>query len=292
MDKAYFNQLEQNFIKAKKKNYKCMYCKNTNAINSHFAPKVNWLSKIAQNSKLYHIERRHFCEESSSYFSFVKKGLNNMLCNDIFCSYHDYELFKNIDNGNANYDSYQVRIKIFYRNICAVLRQSEINIEGLKMCIDSLNRLPALSNEYAIQNLLTPYKSFLEKEIESHANDGMFMFRLFTFEKIEICASNICFYDDNIPFSVNIFPYDEKYTAILVGFIKNNNSIYLNKFLDLWKKKSDFKKNLTYFITTFPENWAMSQKLYESICPIKRSEYLQKLQSQSQIYDEDWCLFD
>lgn len=291
MDKAYFNQLEQNFIKAKKKNYKCMYCNKTNAINSHFAPKVNWLSQITQNSKLYHVERRHFCEESSSFFCFAEKGLNNMLCQYIFCSFHDYKLFENIDNGNPNYDSYQVRIRVFYRNICAVLRQSEINIEGLNMCTKSPIALPALNKENDIQKLLTPYKSILEQEINSNVNDGQFLFKLFTFERVDICASNIIYYEDNVPISINIFPY-KKNTAVLIGYKNYIESDYISKFIDLWGKTEDFKKNLTYFMVISPENWAISKQLYDSITPQKRNDYLHYLQNPTQPYNENFNLFE
>lgn len=275
---------------------------NKKPIFSHFASQSIWLKNIDNQGKYYCIERTNLFYQDRLPLSLKEKGIKEVMGIHLFCQEHDSSIFKNIETDSVDYNDYRTQALLCYRTICACIRQCDVNIEIFKKInlISQSNVVPAIKSENSIKTTYKYYRDFLWFEYEN--NSANMEFKLFRFEKIDVCISNICCYENDVQiegkghqpyFIVNVFPINEDETGLLIGYIKAEKSNMIQAYLDLWHKPSSVKEALTYHMISFPENWVISKTLYNSLSKSKIKEFEKFITNRDEFIKADnFSLFD
>lgn len=239
-------------------------------INSHFAPKKQWLVQLGGNF-YYRLERAQFYRDPIPSFKFKKRGSKEVMSLQMFCKEHDDVLFSSIEKSHVvDYTDEEVQRLISYRTVCAVLRQSEINRD----IFEQLGRVDGVLAELLVQDKYWKLKNILQK-----ATQNSFVFELVEHDFIGICVSNIWEYiGEGSGLIVNVFPnsLNSARMNILIAYKRDEYRLLVDK-INLLKDKRNIKRNLTYFMISFPENWVMSENLYDSIAGDKVDLFLRYL---------------
>lgn len=289
-------EIEKSIKKAFERDRKCHVdgC-NEKSINSHFASRATFLSKISASKHYYCIRRTPLYDQSRSFtFDFEKKGITQVMSIQLFCSKHDNNLFAKLDDKTIDYKLHSTRILLSYRTVCAAIRQWQNNLDAFT------NIGPTRTEELLIEkntiDIYSKYKEALWNEYRTSDNRE-FEFNFFLFERVDVCVSHITAYESNsgldTHFTVNIFPYGSNQTAVLIGYPKNNTDENLGRFVDFWRR-NPFKEGLTYYMISFPENWVISAELYQTIAPSKIEAFKTFISDRDSWtrYKEPFSLFD
>lgn len=297
------DKMEGIFRNTSKKPCNCMIINcNKKTVFSHFASQSRWLKKIDEQGKFYCIERTNLFYTDRFPLSLTEKGIKEIMGIHLFCQEHDSSIFKDIETGNVDYNDYRTQTLLCYRTVCACIRQCDVNIEIFKKIdlISQLNADVAIKIENSIKTTYIDYKDLLWSECKN--NSSNMEFELFRFEKIDVCISNICCYENDAKvegknhqpyFIVNVFPINENETGVLIGYIKVEKSKMIQDYLNLWDKSLSFKETLTYHMISFPENWVVSKTLYNSISKSKIYEFEKFITNRNEfIKANNFSLFD
>ncbi|OAV45073.1 hypothetical protein [Lewinella sp. 4G2] len=282
--------------KNKKKKRKCLApeCYAT-AINSHLLQKKGILSQLQKDGKISVLGHNSFFS-LKNFLKIETVGLNAAMSLNLFCSYHDDDLFSEVEKRDFNEYEYQTQLLFSYRSVCCELRKKQIQFENTsEVCRNE--RMTQLSNEDALNNMivlstgfqmgirdLLIFKSALERDLYYDEEDS-FQFYTYTFNKLGVCCSaffsptNI--YTDPIQFDpfdgiiVNVFPHNNK-TTIIIGYHKSFNSPwitdYCNKFGHM--TELDFEYAISNLLIKRCETWAMSPYLLQSMSEKKKQQLL------------------
>lgn len=296
-------KMERIFRNTPKKSCNCMISNcNKKTIFSHFAPQSKWLKNIDKQGKYYCIERTNSFYTDRFPLSLTEKGIKEVMGIHLFCQEHDSSIFKNIEAENVDYNDYRTQTLLCYRTVCACIRQCDVNIEIFKKIelISQLNAEIEIKLENSIKTTYIDYKDFLWSEYKN--NSANMEFKLFRFEKIDVCISNICYYENDVKvegkdyqpcFIVNVFPINENETGVLIGYVKVEKSNMIQDYLNLWYKPLSFKEILTYHMISFPENWVISKTLYDSISKSKINQFEKFVTNRNEFIKADnFSLFD
>lgn len=220
----------------------CGKCKEI-AINSHLIQQNGLLSNISEDGHLVELKMvdANKWNKNEKPLAFKKVGIKQALSHKIFCPFHDTNLFKAIEDQNANFENLQAFLLFSYRAVCAEIRKKLfvieehnrlINANTLDGIIDKDNlKLIVNGNELGIKDLNILKKSF-EDEIEN--NTLQYTFYSYHYPRTEIYASSV-FSATDIDYPPNdgeedleniflhILPLVNE-TLILVGYNNNYSS--------------------------------------------------------------------
>lgn len=160
-------------IKNYRSNGKCMYCEcNNDSIDSHTISKEGSLSTISIDREVgYFDSRREGLERSIQY---KKVNINNATTFKGFCSKHDNELFKYIDNNSKIKTGKEILLQA-YRSICRsffdegyykfLVPEETLNAEQIRKYLRLSEEKIDIDN-LSDSQIMSMYKSCFDKEKE------------------------------------------------------------------------------------------------------------------------------
>lgn len=272
--------------KSRKRKRNCfVYNCQKKTINSHVLWKSGILKPISTNSHLMELNIQKRIRNDK--MKFVPSGLKEILSFKGFCSYHDNEIFKHIENKNATFETLKNQILVSVRGVYHEIRKKEINIDWYK-CVLEENVLPFdeqkefLRNEIYIHELGIKDLAFFAGELnkEYRNPNGRFVFKYYEFDEIPIVASTLfnteslqTMQSDNLmnedwednPLNTilfSFFPFKGK-SIMIIGFHSNylQNLKTVNKISSL--SENDLLKFLSDILIERIESWACSFDFYE-----------------------------
>ncbi|CDA10669.1 hypothetical protein [Intestinibacter bartlettii] len=301
----------ENKLKKHRSKGKCMYnsC-NNNSIDSHTIPKEESLNSIAVNRKVGHfISKRNAFNKEIQY---KESDINNVTTFKGFCSKHDNELFKCIDN-NPNIKTGKEILLQAYRSICksvfdeASYKVIEVpqfsEIHPLSMYHVFKDILDSASNEYSknlsrIHKVLLKYKDSLENDIKNNfANISIEKINSSETQIIKTSDKNITilyhWFNWRIPvslFNYHAFGFDGSLSGILnFTYIPYQNSseafwIFLDKDFHIfdkpWKWFISKKINTLNVIESSmmtSEFWCISPKVIETLPETRKNIFFKDM---------------
>lgn len=270
------------------KNWKCIIenCEEK-SINSHFLQRNGILNMLTENQHLIEVKASNafYFEKNKSIVDFKKIGIHNALSINLFCSHHDTEIFKNIEQISADFSTYESFLLLSYRITCAELRKKEMQLEIYKRISNSksLERILDLDYTYRYINGLILGISDLNKIKELFEQELFllqlehFKFHIFRYPRIDIYASAIFSpNEDEVANSekedqlenlyIHILPRENE-TLILIGYHKNYCNQWMKDFALSWRDldTNSLQIKLSELLACRIENWGMSQKLFNKI---------------------------
>lgn len=266
------------------------------AINSHLLQRNGILNSITDNGHLMEVRTAHIFKwkKDNPPVEFKKVGINNALSQHIFCSQHDTDLFKSIEQNNIDLDSYKTFLLLSYRATCSELRKKEIAGKEFYRFKES-RTLPMKLTDYAVQFLsqneearkeLKFYNEQLINELKDVSN-GNFTFYHFEYDLMDIYASSIVTMDgrqfignDEILHNlfIHIIPYNGK-LHIITGYHNNYCNEELIDYVESWESLSveELQRKLTHLFIFKIENWGLSVGLYKAIKQGKIEQFMDNL---------------
>lgn len=170
-------------------------CENQ-AIKSHVLQKNGLLNKITDNNNhLYEVKRLNF---PSPHFSIRKEGINQAMSFYGFCSHHDSEIFREIENEYFDLNSYRSLALLSYRSILKEYREKEIAIDvytraSKSSLLKGYFDLDEILVKIQAETLLLWDLEFLLASItEDLASDSEhFTFATISTRSLDVCASAV-----------------------------------------------------------------------------------------------------
>lgn len=302
----------------KKKQWDCLRddC-NEVAINSHLVQRNGLLSNIAVDGHLIELKMvdAYKWDKKRLPIEFRRVGIKHALAYKVFCNRHDTEVFRNIEGGNTDFESYESFLLFSYRAVCAEISKKRFVVEKYKRVVNSniLNgkvdketiKLAVEGNETGIQNLRV-IKQELESEIET--NGGRFTFYFFKYPKVFVYASAV-FSATDIDFQrkddaqdleniyIHILPLVNE-TLILVGYHNDHTSSDTIEYCKSWEKLSEEELNfkLTGLFSSNIENWGISPDLFKTLKQKNITKYINLIKKNVSYFgisrESDFNLFE
>ncbi|WP_411812319.1 hypothetical protein ACLB9Y_03965 [Chryseobacterium scophthalmum] len=271
--------------KAKKKIKKCYFpgC-NEKSINSHILQKNGILSQISKNSHVWEKKINQFSKEN---FFFEESGLNNVFAFNCFCSHHDKELFKKIEDNTIDFNDYESCLLFTLRTLYNEIYRKEILVEQIKFLMKS-NKSSEMNLEFLLEFMkqqLLGIKDLQEneKDIWTDYINGTenFIFQYREITKIDICLCAFYNYETTSEMHdykltkgkdmerisevfINFFPYNNK-SILLMGYNKKDEK-KLKPYVNTFFKESEAKvqTKITNLLMFACETWVVSEKLYKT----------------------------
>lgn len=313
------NEFGEILNRVKRKTWSCIEygCEN-HAINSHLLQRNGILNYVAENGKVVMIEPISIfgLNNQNSPIEFKKIGIKEALSYDVFCSHHDVELFKEIEDGHFDSNNYRHCALFYYRTISAESRLKEIEIEKYEAMLDSevFNEfVPSLDMQliYGQKLMMTysrmeidAYRSWIYDDL--HNNTENFIFESFEIPINGIFASTISslFLTENELTSLDIPQYlfiqiipKETNSLIMFGYHKQHKHVQYESYIERWRSVT--KDNIGYMLTGLliqSNQWGMSPSLYERLAPTNidkyKSLFLDDCRSLNQTPNESFNLFE
>ena len=263
----------------------CLYpnC-NNHSINSHLLQRNGILNNISENKHVYQFRANHqinVVPKKQAGFELIsdKKAMTFLG----FCSLHDNDIFKHIEDGTYNFSDYKSKILFTYRAFCNEYRKKEIVIDFYQRCLKSNTIDEYIDKEYFQAILKNTINGFSDlKKYVDYCYDELvnpnenFVFIEYEFEKFPFCASSVFspveFNELNETktlmnvLAVHVIPLPNK-LKIIFGYHKNHfdNWIldYINSYSNI--ERPQLLAKLSDLITSRIETWAISQTVYKSI---------------------------
>lgn len=305
--------------KTKNRKRKCLVsdCQQR-SINSHLLQRRGILSEITREGKIVSLGHDSLYNGGTLKLDLI--GLNAGMSLNLFCGFHDNDLFDEIEKKEFDESDYIVQLLFAYRSICCELRKKEIQYENLSISIDN-KRLKQIANLDWLKNMKVVKEGFRlgikdlslfkkEAEIDLYSedmSDSRFRFYSYDFERIDVCCSAMFSPTNTItkelqeePFSavfVNIFPYRNR-TIIILGYHVEYDSIWIKNYCEKFDgmNLNSFKLEISNILIKRCETWAISPQLYDKIDNVKRgrilSEFRQDLENLDEDMNSDLNIFD
>lgn len=285
--------------KARKKKKKCIVenCIN-NAVNSHVLWKAGILQPISTNSHLMEINSQKWTGFSKP--EFVSTGLNKILSFTGFCSCHDSELFKSIENWDVDFTHIRNQILVSIRGLAHENRKKEINIDFFKSILkENIFLRDMLENQIHMHNLgIKDFDFYIDELSKEYVKStGKFVFKYYEIDTIiPIVASTVFSVDsfktmginhftknnwESEPLNTvifNFFPFNGKSITIIgfpSTFLENLNII--NKINSY--SKEDFMKLISDILIQRVESWACSFEFYNRCIKPNEKRILSEFQN-------------
>lgn len=254
------------------------------SINSHILQKNGILSSIAPSRHLMWHGVDHFQE---GMMKFIKTGINDAYSFNCFCSEHDSELFKPIEQGVIDFDNYRNMLLFTIRTLYNEKFRKLVNIKLYELLVqshperyDTMQR-KVMNDTRESEKLglidLEKTEKVIWDDFYNHTESFNFQHKFMPIQ--EICMSAFFNYETTYEFQdylkehgqhmpessdifVNFFPYQGK-SVYSMGYEKKNEmklKPYVNSYFKESEKKLERKiSNLLLFRC---ETWVCSEKLY------------------------------
>lgn len=270
------------FTKAQSKQRKCFVegCLE-NAISSHLLQKNGTLSLIAKNR---HVWQTSYNKFPKGNYTLKQVGINNALTFKGFCNHHDTEIFRQVENGEIDFDNYKNLLLLSYRAVLKEFRDKEIMNDCFGMLLKQIEDkrirpsfdAMMLANQYLMWDLEYDM-GCINEDLDS--GSSAFHFEVFSLPKLEIscsaCFSLVSFADslvetekglkknEPIPAVImNLIPHRDG-TKLILGYnliSKKYLGEPISKFRDL--ETEGLLKVVSDFIIRSVEIWACSDRFY------------------------------
>ncbi len=260
------------FEKMKKHAWTCMAPNCTEkSINSHVLQKNGILSQIAFNQHIIEVKPLSIWEmDELSVFKYQEIGVNDGFSFPGFCSFHDSEIFKDIESNTVDLDSYRTQCLFSYRGLCQEIKRKE----QVELFLNDLLGIREKFSVIDVGQIFEDYKYGLSLGIRN----------LTFFKNLEVCTSapiNIQEPNEKAPESmeeydnlynvqnkklpttfVNIFPTATD-SIWIVGEHKEYRSSYTSRLIN-----TDYEEALSELFILRMEYWCMSHSFfYKNINP-------------------------
>ena len=272
--------------KSNKKEWICLagQCDKV-SINSHFLQKNGILKNLADQGFLVETkltDPNHW--KKTGPIEFKKIGINQALSLNVFCSNHDSNIFKSIEDFDSDLTSFKSFLLFSYRVTCAEVRKKQIHLDSYTQILED-ERLDGKIKKEKIESYcngfyvgciqLVRIKFIFEDEIRKNSNS--FIYYSHVYEKIDVYASAIFspIDDDEFNFDefeqlqnvyIHVIPRVQD-TLILVGYHKDYSTPWTESYVKSWGglSRTELEFKLTDLFAERIENWGMSNRLYKEL---------------------------
>lgn len=318
-DRIIQNECGKIFERVKHRHWSCIeYGCNDTAINSHLLQRNGILNYVAEEGKVVMLILKSIFgyKNSDSFIKFQKLGLKEALSHDVFCSQHDTNIFKEIEDGRIDYDNYRHCTLFCYRSLCAEIRMKEMEIEKYKLMLNSdiLNekvfygKMMLLAQQEVMMEVgkmeNEAYRSWLYEDL--HNNSESFVFKSFEIpiKGIFASAASSMFMTEKEYKSpdlmdllfIQIIPQKEN-SRIMFGYHKQHANKNYEPYIERWRnvKKEEIGFMLTGILIQLL-HWGMSPSLFAKLLPQNIEKYyslcIEDYLSQNQYPNESFNLFE
>lgn len=217
----------KHWTKALKNDYKC-YCQGCDnlAINSHILQKNGILNEIKENGQIVMSIVNYM---DTKKFPFKEIGINKAYTFKGFCSTHDKDIFKPIEDCEIDFDDYKTQLLFVYRTIMDERRRKEILIDYFNRIINDdffsddsiyLSSLKIEQQNYR-QDIaeIDILKNSLLSDLDTTSQS--FTFYVKETPKQDVCISSLFTYQNisNVCYDIiiNYFPI-ENCSILIIGY--------------------------------------------------------------------------
>lgn len=277
---------QESFIDKQKWECMCPGCCER-AINSHLLQRNGILNHIAKNGHLYEIRREDFFKWHTNGPVKIKKiGIQQALSFPLFCSKHDTEIYKPIEESVVDFDDYKSQLLFSYRAACSELFKKRSNQIRYEFLPEGCAKNESIEGtEKGIKDLLY-YKYLFEDELKK--SQGKFSFLHVSYPFIGVCASAAVSYEP-IDFDkersvmiavkkkvwdgffINVIPQKES-LEVIIGYHNNHVNSDMLRYIESWKGLSfnKLQNKLTDLFCAKIESWSMSPDVFEHMSEGKK----------------------
>lgn len=257
-----------------------------NAINSHLIQQNGILRNITKDNHFIEakLSNPHTWDANKPPITFKRIGITNALSLKIFCSKHDSELFRPIENSSQNFETYESFLLFSYRSTSAELRKKEIEIERCNRLLNSnILKERAIAHGYndrllglklGFGDILSLKNDFEEELIDMR---DRYTFCTIRYPKFEVYASTFFSANDieeNVEspthhlesIYLHLLPLKDEF-LILIGYHNDYKPHGVDLYIESWKNLSrvNLEKKITTLFLMSSENWGISTELFKQI---------------------------
>lgn len=236
--------------------YKCC-CPDCNeyAIKSHLIQRHPVLEALTDGrNKVLQFEPNWEDARSGrrNLYSLKMRGINDAMQYRLFCSKHDFELFKELEKNNSIPDSKRDCLLLAYRAACSVRHQEEMRLR----LYDYKNKQdPNGVNDSWLKNsqaFIRRMDAVIENICEAiNGDDGSYLFRLIAMPYIPVAASDCIVDEEDYVAHVMEEEYRKPLNCYFVNLIPDKNRLLLLLGCDArYDRDGEYEK----IITEFPAN--------------------------------------
>lgn len=278
------------------------------AIQSHVIQR-RILENIADAGHIYLIENHLY----DPLKIIRKKGISKSFTFSLFCSKHDSEFFKLIEQEQVDWTDYCNNLRLAYRTIVCELAKKELIVQRHYKLLNRIEfmtdfdnnqvqELKRLTDEFEwgiadlgfykndiLNDLNLGHRNWEFYHIQSPINFGVAANAFYTPFPSNWQTSG--FYTDSKPLPavlVNVLP-TKHCTHVLLGKCSVLTSTWIDNYISKWMKAdSDEVKNLiTDLITARTELWALNPSFFETLNPKTRQEFEDFWHQHGTHYEQD-----
>lgn len=277
------------------------------AINSHLVQQNGILNNISSKGHLVELKLTDTNKwgNKSPLLEFCSVGIKQALSHKVFCNKHDSSLFKEIENKESNFESYNAFLLFCYRAACAEIAKKRLEIEKDRRIINA-NTLDGKINKKALSLRLNSfeegvyYLKILKEELEAEleGNSDKFTFFAYRYPCSGVYASAIFsaantgmlanLHDELRNIYIHILPLVD-YTLILIGFNNNYTSDLIKSYCKSWNNLNleELQIKLSNLFTYNIENWGMAPDLFYQLKPEIKDKFISLASQNSLSYGLD-----
>lgn len=257
------------------------------AINSHLLQRNGILNHITKDGHLYELRSEDFFKWHTNGPLKIKKiGIQQALSYPLFCSKHDTEIFKPIEESAVNFDDYKSQLLFSYRAACSELFKKRSNKIRYSFLPEGDVKNESMAGAKNGEKDLLYYKYLFEEELRKPMRKFSFLHVSYPF--IGVCASAavdyepIDFYDERSVktavkkkvwdgFFINVIPQKES-LEIIIGYHNNHVNSDMLRYIESWEGMpfDRLQKKLTDLLCARIETWSMSPDVFEHMSEGKK----------------------
>lgn len=254
---------------------------NKSSINSHILQQNGILTELEENGHVMQMEMNPF--ESDIHF-FKRTGINKAFSFKCFCTYHDTELFKNIETKEIDFSVYRNNLLFTLRTKYNEKFRKMVNARMREILIEKHSDIFNVAHLEGINEQEKLGISDIEKTEKIIWNDLInnqesFVFLIREINKIPLCLSAFYNYEttrelneyiringkdrENVSdIFINVFPYLGK-TKFMMGYKKKDEKT-VKQYVNSVFKESEKRllSKLTNLLLFQCETWITSESFY------------------------------
>lgn len=303
------HRLNLTFLKTKNTKRICSVkgCEKT-AINSHILQKNGILNCISEENHVRLLSHDFF---KDNLVFFKRVGVNEAFTFKGFCSEHDSEIFKPIENNEIDFEDYNNQLLFAYRTILNELVKKNINIEWrkrqssddiLKNIIDidilreanEQERLGIEDIQYVLNKINEDFKGTSKQfvfKVRYVSSNNVCLASHFTFESVRTRSENISKTGKDLERLTNIFvsyfPLEGE-NVFMIGYLKeceDRCGKFVQDFFDC--NEDILKKKISNLLLCRCEMWTCSETFYQTKILPQEKKIIEIIENSSISIDED-----
>lgn len=255
------------------------------AIRSHLLQRKGIVSNLTEDNHLMEFRVKHISRQGpSNNWEFAREGVKRAFWEPLYCSQHDTDLFRSIEQGPVDFTKYRSQMLFLYRALCSELRKKVIVLEKQRRFLGAHTLAGIIDAEYiesaikgtelGIQDL---ERIRLDQETDLQAGSETFSLRAYQYPFMPICAAALFTpvqrhvepLSMSEPWSsvmICVIPIDGK-LMVITGCHKQFANDWTRAYIDSWADLSQlqFEEKLTDLLATRTNTWCIGPALYKAL---------------------------